>query len=50
MFVCVCVCVRGGTRKKREKRRIHAQKLLAVDFRKRPSVTDAYGLIYINLY
>lgn len=56
MCACVGVCVCVGVSKRRHKekegkeRRIHAQKLLALDFRNRPSVTDAYELIYINLY
>ncbi len=28
----------------------HVQKLLALDFWMRPTVTDAYELIYFNLY
>ncbi len=48
--MCVCVCKRKHKEKEGKEECIHVQKLLALDFWIRPTVTDAYKLIYFNLY
>lgn len=48
--VSVCVCKRKHKEKEGKEECIHAQKLLALDFWIRPTVTGAYELIYFNLY
>lgn len=47
--VCVCVCKKKQTEERGEEESIHAQRLLALDFRIRPIVTDACELIHFNL-
>lgn len=47
---CVCVYKRKHKEKEGKEMCIHAPRLLALDFGIRPTVTDAYELIYFNLY